>query len=130
MEVKEYRKRPRYIEDKIQEACVMWFGYAFPKLTPLLHHSPNGGYRNAREGAKFKKMGTRAGFPDLLLLLPSHDRKHHALGVELKTPTGRLSDNQKAWAKVAMSAGVKYVVVRSFDEFKKEILEYLNVKEK
>lgn len=40
------------------------------KLDPsvLVHHSPNGGKRSAREAARFKAMGTRAGWLDLVFI--------------------------------------------------------------
>src|SRR5580765_7796492 len=50
----------------------------------------NGGKRNAREAARMKAEGVRAGVADLLLW---HDGKAYAL--ELKTKKGRLSKAQE-----------------------------------
>lgn len=115
----------RHIEDNIQIACVRWFGLQFPDIALLLHHSPNGGKRNAREAARFKTMGTRAGFPDLVLLYPSG--KFHGLLVELKTQSkgSRQTPNQKAYQEAATKQGYKYVICRSFDDFHREIKAYL-----
>lgn len=113
----------RHIEDKLQKACVKWFDYAYPQLRHRLHHSPNGGKRNAIEAAKFKEMGTRAGFPDLILLHPN--RFYPFLGIELKTPKGRQSENQKVYQKVFHEIGARYVVVRSLDEFIEIIKRYI-----
>ena len=115
----------KHIEDRIQEACVTWFDIQFPKLSRLLHHSPNGGKRNAREGARFKAMGTRAGFPDLILLYPAQG--YHALLIEMKTTRSgsRQTANQKEYQRIVEKHGYKYIVCRTFDEFQKVIINYL-----
>lgn len=102
-------------EDQLQIACVRWFDMQYPEYRMLLHHSPNGGYRTLTEGKLFRKMGTRAGFPDLLLLLQTDEWT--ALAIELKTDTGKQSVHQKEWQAVATQNGIRYEVVRSFDEF-------------
>lgn len=119
-----YLSAMRHTEENTQMACVKWFAYAYPKLSPLLHHSPNGGRRNAREGARFKAMGTRKGFPDLALFFPSIP--FHGLFVEMKTAHGRQQPSQKQWQQLAEWAGYKYVVCRSFDDFRTEIVKYLH----
>lgn len=116
----------RHEEDNLQMACVRWFGLQFPGVAKLLHHSPNGGRRNAREAARFKAMGTRAGFPDLILLLPSADGRFRFLAIELKTKAGRQSECQKDYERLITEHGGKYVVVRSVEEFIELVNEYLN----
>lgn len=69
------------------------------------------------------KWGVRAGFPDLILLIPN--KFYPFCGVELKTKTGRQSENQKAYQKEFESIGAKYVVVRSLDEFIEVVTDYL-----
>ena len=115
----------RHIEDGIQISCVTWFGLQYPKLALLLHHSPNGGKRSASEAGRFKRMGTRPGFPDLLLLIPSGE--FHGLLIELKTEQrgSKQTDNQKAYQEIAVKYGYKYVVCRSFEQFQDIIREYL-----
>lgn len=107
----------------MQKSCVEWFDLQYPGLRLRLHHSPNGGYRNVIEASKFKLMGVRAGFPDLILLVPTG--KHPFLGIELKTKTGRQSELQKAYQKEFEKAGARYVICRSFDEFRREVNGYL-----
>ena len=113
----------RHEEENTQIQCVRWFAYAYPRLSTLLHHSPNGGRRNAIEAARFKAMGTRRGFPDLILLCPSNG--YHALFVEMKTEKGRLMPSQRMYRRAVEEMGYKYVVCRSFDDFRNEIREYL-----
>lgn len=115
----------RHEEDNLQMACVRYFGLQFPGVAKLLHHSPNGGRRNAREAARFKAMGTRAGFPDLILLLPSADGQYRFLAIELKTKAGRQSEHQKDYEQLITEHGGKYVVVRSVEEFIEVVNDYL-----
>lgn len=121
-----YLSAMKHTEENTQIACVRWFAYAYPKLSPLLHHSPNGGRRNAREGARFKAMGTRKGFPDLALFFPSIP--FHGLFIEMKTPKGRQQQSQKQWQRQVEWAGYKYVICRSVDEFISEVNAYLRPK--
>jgi hypothetical protein len=111
------------MEDSIQIACVTWFSLQYRELSRLLHHSPNGGKRNAREAKRFKDMGTRPGFPDLVLLYPASG--YSLLAIEMKSPSGTQSEHQKEYQRLMEATGAKYVVCRSFDAFRKEIREYL-----
>lgn len=120
---KNIRKKPKHEEDDLQRACVCWFDLEYPQYRLRLHHSPNGGKRNAIEAAKFKQMGVRAGFPDLILLIPN--KLYPFCGIELKTKTGRQSENQKEYQKEFESIGAKYVVVRSLEEFIEVVDGYL-----
>lgn len=113
----------RYTEEKMQEWCVKWFTLAYPEHALLLHHSPNGGARTAYEGAAFKRMGTRAGFPDLVLMLPRGGYPY--LCIEMKSKEGRQSDTQRNYQQAVERAGALYKVCRSFDEFKEIIENYM-----
>lgn len=117
------KRTPRtHPEDDLQEICVKWFDLAHPKLSLLLHHSPNGGKRNAREAARFKRMGVRAGFPDLQLLIPNQG--YAGLFLELKAGKGVQSDNQKEYQSVLEAQGYKYVVIRTLEQFQTEVENY------
>lgn len=115
----------RHIEDNLQKNCISWFTYQFPDLAKLLHHSPNGGKRNAIEAAKFKAMGVRAGFPDLFLCIARHG--FHGLAIELKTAKGRQSEQQKYYQYMLEEQGYRYKVVRSLDEFRNVINDYMSL---
>jgi hypothetical protein len=113
------------LESLIQVACVTWFTYQYQDWALLLHHSPNGGYRNAKEAAKFKRMGVRAGFPDLILLLPNGT--YNYLAVEMKTNESgsRQTERQLLYQRIMESHGGKYVVCRSEQEFETIVNDYL-----
>ena len=59
-------------------------------------HCPNGGKRNVREGAKFKRMGVKSGIPDVIIITPT---KHNQVGmcIELKVGSNKPTDNQRFW---------------------------------
>lgn len=113
----------KHEEENLHIACVQWFSWQYPKLHRLLHHSPNGGLRNIREAARFKRMGTQPGFPDLILLYPSGG--HASLCIELKSDKGRQTDSQKEWQELVERHGSRYIVCRSFDEFRDHVNGYL-----
>lgn len=125
MRCEKARRRPRYAEDRLQMACRRWFDMQYPAFSLLLHHSPNEGklWKSERDGAKRKAMGVRAGFPDFVLLQPS--RNYPYLCVELKSPKGRQSESQKAYQRAVETAGGRYVVVRTLEEFIGTIREYM-----
>lgn len=114
----------RYLEDALQKSCVRWFSYQWATYSELFFHVPNGGKRNPVEAAKFKAMGVKRGIADLLLLVPN--KFYHFMAIELKSPKGRLTDNQKRFGKGVVSVGGKYAVVRSLEEFMDVVDNYLS----
>lgn len=85
---------------------------------------PNGGHRNIQTARSLKAEGVTSGVSDLLLLVPKRD--YHGLCVEVKTPVGRQSENQKNWQRTIEAQGYKYCIVRSLDEFAELVRWYLN----
>lgn len=114
----------KHQESELQRNCVTWFRLTHPKLAKLLFAVPNGGRRSKVEACIMKAEGTTAGVADLLLLVPN--QQHHALCIEMKTASGRQTQNQKDWQSAVTSQGYRYVVCRSFDDFLSTIREYLN----
>ena len=114
----------KHDEENLQIACVRWFSMQYPQYAPLLHHSPNGGWRNLREAARFKAMGTKAGFPDLFFCYPTGSA--YGLFIEFKTAKGRQSEAQKQWEDACTRVWYLYKIVRSFDEFVEVMTEYIN----
>jgi len=110
-------------ESILQQNCVKWFRYRYPKLSSLLIAVPNGGFRNIREAVKLKSEGVVPGVADLLLLIPS--RGFSCLGIEMKFGSGKQTENQSTWQNDFEKAGNKYIVCNSFDQFVNEITDYL-----
>ena len=113
----------RHLESDIQIACVRWFRYRHPKLARLLFAVPNGGARNAVTASILKAEGVVAGVADLLLLVPSGG--WHGLAIEMKKPTGRQSESQKAWQIAVEGQGYRYAVCRSVEGFITTVEGYL-----
>lgn len=111
-------------EHRLQCDCVTWFRVQYPDL--VLFAPPNGGRRDIVTGARLKAEGVVAGVADLILLEPNAN--YHALCIEMKTAKGRQSDSQKAWQEAVTKHGYLYVVVRSFDDFRTLINNYLSDK--
>ncbi len=89
----------------------------------MLFAVPNGGARNKREAGILKAEGVTAGVADMILLTPSGS--YGALCIEFKTEDGSQRQSQKEWQKAAETAGNKYVIVRSIEDFIREINTYL-----
>lgn len=113
----------RHEEETLQTMCVRWFGLQYPALARRLHHSPNGGRRNLREAARFKAMGTRAGFPDLFLAVARG--RWHGLFIEMKSGSGRQTPEQREWQNIAKEEDYRYEVCHTFEGFINTINEYL-----
>lgn len=111
-------------EDRIQTSCLRWFRCQYPKLNKLLIHVPNGGSRNVIEASKLKGMGVTPGVSDLILLTPK--KGYGSLCIEMKTNKGRQSPAQHEWELEAISAGNKYALCRSVDEFINAVNDYLS----
>lgn len=92
------------------------------------HHSPNGGSRNIIEATKFKRLGTSAGFPDVIIPYKNDSKGYGSLYIELKRFKGGVtSPEQKEWLEWLNSHGHLAVVCKGADEAIKIITEYLGI---
>lgn len=78
-----------------------------------IFHIPNGGSRNAIEAANLKRQGVRAGVPDLCI--PVARKGFHGLYIEMKTRTGRVSENQKRWLELLNTEGYRAEVAKGYE---------------
>jgi len=74
-------------------------------------HTPNGGFRNVREAARFKKMGVLPGVADLILV---RDGSNYAL--ELKVGRRPLSQSQTELLRFLRANGWLVWVASGIDE--------------
>lgn len=110
-------------ESALQKACVGWFRLQYRSRARLLFAVPNGGGRTRIEASIMNGEGVLAGVADLIYL--ESRGGYGSLCIEMKTRTGRQSPEQKEWQKAAEAGGNRYVVCRSFDDFKAAIEEYM-----
>lgn len=113
----------KHIESKLQRSCVTYFRYQYPDIAKLLFAVPNGGARNVIEATIMKAEGTQAGVSDMILLIAN--KSYSSLCIEFKIDKGKQTDLQKSWQDITEKHGNKYVICRSFEEFQREINEYL-----
>ena len=110
-------------EHDLQVSCLRWLRFAHPMV--LCYAIPNGGYRTASNAKTLRAEGLRAGIPDLHI--PIASKGYHSLYIEMKNgKAGRLSEHQKEMHERLRDYGNKVVVCKTFDEFRREINDYLD----
>jgi len=77
-------------------------------------HTPNGGKRSAATGALMKKMGVKAGIPDVLIANPTK-QGHVGLAIELKIFPNKTSSKQEEWRGKLVGHGWAYSVAYDID---------------
>lgn len=93
-------------------------------LAQWLAHIPNGGARSPIEGAIFKRMGVKAGMPDLVL--PIATTKHCHGYWELKaSPHERPTEKQIERHAMLRAGGAHVRVCHRWDEAAHDMLAYL-----
>jgi hypothetical protein len=105
--VRDVRKATRPMEDDEQMAVIEWASnfvyFDGVPLSEYIHHSPNGGKRETKtnaagqtycpEGIRLKKMGTKAGFPDLTVFLARGG--YFGLYIEMKRERGGTTSREQ-----------------------------------
>lgn len=112
-------RRKQQPEEDLQRACMEWVAFnraAHPRLKWMIH-VPNGGKRPRGEAGKLKAMGVKKGVLDILLPRPSPRRRWMGLAIELKSSTGRLSEDQVDWLEVHAEDGWCTGVARTLEQF-------------
>lgn len=117
--------------EEIEQARVIKWSHkvAVRNLMPALrwlHHSPNGGNRDALAGAQMKALGVKRGFPDLILPF-SNQSFTPGLIIEMKSATGSTSPEQKEWLAHFEAQGWRVEVARSAQEARTILCHYLGI---
>ncbi len=113
-------------EDQEQITVMSWahrVKFKDGRLSDYLFHIPNGGSRNIIEATKLKKMGVKAGVPDLQLIVPNGEV--HGLWIELKAQKGKLQPSQQIMIQRLEAQGYLCKVCFGADEAINEIKKYL-----
>lgn len=111
-----------------QVKLFQWAKAQSGKYAPLsmMFAIPNGGQRNIVTATKLKAEGVKSGIPDIFLAYPSLHA--HGLFIEMKSPKGKVSTNQREWIGALSASGYMCIVCYSFDEAKRVICGYLDIK--
>jgi len=96
----------KHLEDDEAKALWQWAQHV-PTLRDYLFAVPNGGRRNAREAARMKGMGVRAGVSDFMIPVPRG--MFMGLFLELKAGKNKMTAEQKEWLfKIRMQGYAGY----------------------
>ncbi len=91
----------------------------------LLYAVPNGGDRRKATAGKMKAEGQRAGVPDYAL--PVSRGAFHGLYIELKTPTGAPSREQRRWLQRLREQGYRAEVCHGWRAAWTVLCDYLGL---
>lgn len=108
-------------EQKLQIDAAKYLELALPPPLRFMH-IPNGGHRTQAEAGIFKAMGQKPGAADLLIL-----GWRSFIWLELKSPKGRLSEDQKGWRDWCASIGAPWFLIRSLEDLE-AALESLQIR--
>lgn len=96
-----------------------------PTIARIFTHHANERKCHPWQGAKFKRLGVKAGYPDFTLLLPSS--RYHGLAIELKRKGKiKISPEQTFWINYLNSVGYSAHFAKGADEAIQIISNYLN----
>lgn len=125
MTASEYKKMTAPSEDeeqsKILDYCNAMSG-RYPELSRL-YHIPNEGKRGRAAAAMQKRIGLKAGVPDLCLPVPR--KGYHGLYIEVKAIDGRIRPSQQEWIDNLNEQGYKAVVCYGADAAIEVIADYI-----
>jgi|SRR5579862_3876897 len=107
-------------EDQEQIVVATWLS----KNNIPFYHIPNGGRRNMLEAIKFKRMGVKAGIPDICV--PVARKGYHGLYCELKRRSGGvISEQQAYWLEELRLQGYYVFVSNGADDAITKVKTYL-----
>lgn len=110
--MKRPRRKPRDLETPIHVSILQYLEMCVPNS--IVAHIPNGGQRSAAAGAFMKRLGTKAGMPDLMLMVAPG----RTIFFEMKATNGYASPSQQAMAQRMQMLGFSIALVHSIDETK------------
>lgn len=105
-------------EDSLQITIADWLRLQYPKL--LWWHTPNGGLRNKIVASKLKRMGVKAGVPDIFI-----PRGNGGFFCELKIGKNNTTPKQKEVLAQLQELGYHCCIARSLEDFQSQLKQYL-----
>lgn len=97
-------------EDAIHRSIMSYLEAVLPESAMAFHPMQNP--RSAKAGANFKRMGMKAGIPDIGIIRATG----RIYWIEVKARKGRLSLSQKAFQMWCVQWGVPWCLARSIDD--------------
>ena len=114
-------------EHDMQCALFQWRDYQVSRYPALrwMFAIPNGTRTSIRVATKMKAEGVLKGVADIYIPKPCGG--YHGMWIEMKTPKGTLSQEQKAFRTAMLEAGYYAVTCRSVQDAIFEIVQYLEM---
>ncbi len=112
----------KFLEDNMAMSVATYLKMQYPDV--LFSHMPLGGKRNAREGLRLKKMGTKKGLPDFLIF-ETNDPHLRGLAIELKVKPNKPTPEQLEVLTDLKHLKWAAYVCYSFDEAQEVIDKHL-----
>ncbi len=116
--------RLKHDEANLQADIITWFNLQYPYLEGLLVGYVAGLNLDVKTRVRMKRMGLRAGFPDMMLLVPRLGYSH-ALFIELKSEKGRVAKIQSDYHEKLRLLNYTVIICRSFIESANFITKYI-----
>lgn len=113
------------VQEDVFEEC-KYIKYGSLTVADYFHHSPNGGKRKSSEAARFKKIGTKSGFPDIFIFITNSIFR--GLFIEVKSGRNTSTDEQTAIHKLLEEQGYKVVECNGRQATINAIKDYLKIK--
>lgn len=101
-----------------------WAESTYPELK-LMYHVPNEGKRSKITGARLKRVGLKAGVPDVVL--PVAHGGYIGLYIEMKYGKNKPTENQKVWLDALKREGHLTAVCYDWEQAKDIIEKYLKM---
>jgi len=114
------------LEEEEQATLVEWMEYQGVKFTAI----PNSTFTKSwKQKKKNTEQGLRAGFPDLVVIIPkdkSKTGKNELIFIEMKrTKGGAVSESQKEWIEALTECDQEVFICKGFDEAEEVLSQYL-----
>jgi len=110
LKVERARLQPRF-EASLQISVAEWLA-RFGKPGLIWFHAANERQCSMRQGAYLKRMGVKAGVPDVCIVRPGGT----AAFLELKSRDGRQTPEQQAFEQLCKANDSPYAIARTIDE--------------
>lgn len=106
-----------------QEIFMKWLWKAYPKVYEMAYAVPNG-RTSMLEGLKYKRLGAKAGVPDVVVDFPVEP--YHGLRIEFKRREGGVvSETQQEWLDKLNRLGYLACIAKGWEEGAAIVEKYL-----
>ncbi len=99
----------------------------YPDIYEMMAAIPNGGIRDDKTAGVMRAEGQKKGYPDVTLDVSRG--AYCSLKIEMKSPTGRASEEQKGYHDKLRRHGNCVVVCYGYEAARKALLEYWSLKD-